>query len=271
MNTKKELSKFDISPDPLKDQFLLDDEEIIQKIVDFADLTKKDVVLEIGAGIGNLTRELAQKAGKVITFEIDERFKPILADLPQNIEVVWDNAWKHIQMRGKYPHRHALGYTKVVANPPYSLVEPLMHNLTFVFWDKVILLVPLKFLRKVEENPVFGSFFKVKKLLDVPKEKFFPVPKSNSVVIELVKLPDSVQSKNLGLFLRQYMYRHESQLVKNSLMEGVIKYEKLVHSKKVTKNAARKMVSESGIPTKLLESKAFDRSEIYKEVEKAYS
>lgn len=270
MDIQKKLNKFGISPDPMKDQFFLNDEKIIQKVVEFADLREKDVVLEMGAGTGNLTSELAKKAGRVITFEIDESFRPILNNLPGNVEVIWDNAWKHIQMHGKYPHKHVLGYNKVVANPPYSLIEPLLHNLTFIFWDKVILLIPLKFLNKIEDNPLFGSFFKAKKLLAVPKEKFFPVPGSNSVVIELTKLPDPIKTKNLGLFLRQYMYQHEGQLVKNSLMEGIIKYEKLVYSKKVTKNQARKIITKSKIDKNLLERPP-DNSEIYELVSKKFS
>ncbi len=62
------------------------------------------------------------------------------------------------------------------------------------------------------------------------------------------------------------MYQHESQLVKNSLMEGIIKFAKLIHSKRVTKNEARKIISESGISDELLE-KHPSTPKIYKEVE----
>jgi len=63
MDVKSELQKAGIGPDPLKDQFFLVDENIISKIAELADLTGNDVVLEIGAGVGNLTKELAKKAG----------------------------------------------------------------------------------------------------------------------------------------------------------------------------------------------------------------
>ncbi|OGM56453.1 hypothetical protein A3F62_02045 [Candidatus Woesebacteria bacterium RIFCSPHIGHO2_12_FULL_44_11] len=147
MDIRKLLGKHKIVPDPMKDQFFLEDEGIIQKIVGFADLTRKDIVLEIGAGVGNLTAALAQKA------------------------------------------------RKVVANLPYSLVE---------------------------------------------------------------------------LFLRQYLYQHENQLIKNSLREGIIKYEKLVHSNKVTKNEARKIISESKIAKKLLERPP-DSREVYNAVDKKFT
>jgi 16S rRNA A1518/A1519 N6-dimethyltransferase RsmA/KsgA/DIM1 with predicted DNA glycosylase/AP lyase activity len=97
----------------------------------------------------------------------------------------------------------------------------------------------------------------------VDKLKFYPMPKTNSVVIDLIKLPDPIENKNLGLFLRQYMYQHEGQLVKNSLMEGLIKYARFVYSKKVTKNQAREIVAKSQIPKELLEKQP-DNPEIYK-------
>lgn len=260
MNIQGKLEKANIKPDPLKDQFFLADEGIIKRIVDFANLTKDDVVLEVGAGTGNLTREIAKRAGRVIAFEVDYRFKPFLSRLPKNVEVRYENAWNYVRLHGKF--RKKKEYNKVVSNLPYSFVEPFLHNLTFLEYDKVILLVPIKFLKKIDGQDVFGSFFKTKILLNVPKTKFFPAPRTNSVVIDLVKLPDPIENKNPGLFLRQYMYQHEGQLVKNSLMEGIIKYARLVHSKKVTKNEARKIIAGSGIPRELIERRP-NSPEIY--------
>ena len=73
------------NPDPLRDQFFLTDEKILEKIVGFASIKKTDIVLEVGAGTGNLTEELAKKAKRIITFEIDNRFKPFLEKLPKNV------------------------------------------------------------------------------------------------------------------------------------------------------------------------------------------
>lgn len=268
MDIQEELEKYNIIPDSLKDQFFLKDEKMVDEIVRFADLSKDDIVLEIGAGTGVLTKELAKRAGKVIAFEIDRKFRPFLEKLPSNVEVCYENAWNYVQLHGKYRKRKE--YNKVISNLPYSFIEPFLHNLTFLEYDKVILLVPLKFLKKIKENEVFASFFKAKVLLEVPKEKFYPVPRTNSVVVDLVKLDDPVKTKNLGLFLRQYMYQHEGQLVKNSLMEGIIKYKRLVYSKKVTKNEARRIIQEKKIDKDLLESHP-KSPEIYKIVEERFT
>jgi 16S rRNA (adenine1518-N6/adenine1519-N6)-dimethyltransferase len=260
MNIPEELNKLAIKPDPLKDQFFLLDEKIIKQIVSFAELTQKDVVLEVGAGIGNLTAEIAQKAGRVIAFEIDKRFKPFLDKLPKNVEIHYENAWNYIQLHGKFKKKK--DYNKVVASLPYSFVEQFLHNLTFLKYDQVILLVPKKFIKKVEKSGIFSSFFTPKILLEVSKNKFYPIPRTNSVVIDLIKLRDPLENKNLGLFLRQYIYQHEEQLVKNSLMEGLIKYQKLIHLNKLTKNEARKIISKTKIAKNLLEKPPLT-SEIY--------
>ncbi len=257
----------DIVPDPLKDQFFLTNEEIVQKIVSFANLDKTDVVLEVGAGTGNLTKEISKYAGKVIAFEIDKRFKQFLNSLPQNVEVHYENAWDFVQLHGKF--RKKKEYNKIISNPPYSFIEPLLHNLTFLIYDKVILLVPLKTLKTLQTSKIFSSFFTFKILLKVPKQSFFPVPKTNSAVIDLIKLPDPIGTKDLGLFLKQYIYQHEGQLVKNSLMEGIIKYSKLVNKKFVTKNEARKIISKTKISKELLE-KLPDNPEIYDQVDKKF-
>ena len=252
MNFTNLSEKHDIEPDPLKDQFFLNDKEVIKKIVEFANLSQKDTVLEVGAGIGNLTKEIAKFAGKVIAFEIDKGFKPFLDSMPSNVEVHYENAWEFVQLQGKF--RKKKEYNKIVSNPPYSFIEPFLHNLTFLDYDKVILLVPMKFLKKGEKWGVFDSFFEVGILMKISKNKFYPKPKTDSVVINLKKLPDPIIGAQIGLYLRQYMYQHERQLVKNSLMEGIIRYAKRVHSKKLTKNQARARIADKNIDNALLEN-----------------
>lgn len=253
-------------PDPIRDQFFLTDKEIVAKIIDAAGLSKNDTVLEVGTGTGNLTFEIAKYAGRVIAFEIDERFKPTLKNLPKNVEIYFENAWEYVQLHGKWKKKKE--YNKIVSNPPYSFIEPLLHNLTFLEYDKVILLVPKKTLKTIETSGIFSSFFEAKILFEVPKTSFEPIPNTNSVVIDLTKLPDPTEEKNLARYLRQYVYQHEGQLVKNSLMEGIIKYEWKVNKKNVTKNEARKIISETKIKKEYLESKPL--GEVYFEISSSF-
>lgn len=250
-----------VAPDVSKDQFFLTDQSVLARIASFADLSDKDVVLEIGAGPGNLTRLLAQQAGKVIALEIDERFRADLENLPENVEVVFADAHKYVSQGGKFWKTKP--YNKIVANIPYNLAEWLLHNIAFVYLDKVILLVPVKFAHKIEDMAVFGSFFQVKVLCDVDRHKFTPVPRTNSAVIELVRLPDAVKTKNVGLFLRQYIYQKEDWKVKNSLREGLITYYRKVLDKKLSKNDARKLIEANALPQNLLELPP-DNKEVYR-------
>lgn len=263
MNIQNILKNVGISPDPLKDQFFLTDEAVIKRMVDLAQLSDKDVVLEVGAGPGNLTRELAKYAGKVIAFEVDERFAKILANLPTNVDLRLEDAWEYIQLHGKFWKKKE--YNKVVANLPYSFAEKFLHNLTFLNYDKVVLLIPQSLAKKIESNPVFGSFFRVEEKFKVGKNKFYPVPRTDSVVIELIKLPNPILTKNLPLFLKQFMYQDEKVKAKNSLREGLIKYVWLTQNKRLTKKEAKKLLDQSKIDKSLLERQP-DNPEIYNQV-----
>jgi 16S rRNA (adenine1518-N6/adenine1519-N6)-dimethyltransferase len=245
MDIKPILDKLGIKPDPIKDQFYLISDDIIKEMVNFANLNKNDVVLEVGAGTGTLTEEIAKKAKKVIAFEIDKKFKPVLNRLPKNVELHYEDAWEYIQLHGKSSKKKE--YNKVISNMPFSFVEKFLHNLTFLNYDKVILLVPLKFVDKIKENGIFSSFFTYDLLKIVDKKNFYPIPRTNSAIIELKKLPVLSKVNDLGLFLRQYVYQHEDQKIKNSLREGIIQFGKTVKHKDITKNQAREMIEKSGL------------------------
>lgn len=267
MNIKQVLEKLGVVPDPLKDQFFLTNEEIIKQIVKLGELTKTDVILEIGAGTGLLTKELAKKAGKVIAFEIDPRFKIILAKLPQNVELHYEDAWNYIQLHGKF--RKKKEYNKIVSNLPYSFCEKFLHNLTFLEYDKAILLVPMGFIEVIKDNYVFSSFFKVEEKFVVDKKEFYPVPRTNSIVIDLKKLPDPLATHNLALFLRQYIYQREDQKTKNSLREGLIDFAILAYKKKLTKREAKELLLKSKISIALLDLRP--GKEIYDEISNKFN
>ncbi|MGA2911095.1 MAG: rRNA adenine N-6-methyltransferase family protein [Candidatus Levyibacteriota bacterium] len=263
MDIKAKTAAKDFIPDPLKDQFFLIDKVVIADLVNFAEVDKDDVVLEIGAGFGNLTREIAKRAKKVIAFEIDKNFKPYLKSLPKNVELHFEDAWDYVRLHGKFKKKKV--FNKVVSNLPYSFCEKFLHNLTFLEYDKVILLVPLKFVNKIKRNGIFSSFFEgdLKEVVD--KDKFYPVPRTNSAIIDLLKLKDPLEEKNLALFLRQYIYQHEKQKVKNSIREGLIVFAKQAYNKGLAKNEARKLIAGAELEKNLLDE-APNSNEIYAKI-----
>lgn len=267
MDIQKELERYKIKPDPLKDQFFLEDEEIIKKVVGFADLNKKDIVLEVGAGIGNLTAEIAKKAGKVIAFEIDKRFRPFLQKLPRNVEVIYGDAYQ--LLNNKSFRAKLKSPTKMVSNIPYSKAQNMLHNYTNPSWYQgdLIWIAPLSLVNKVNNEPILGAYFSAKLVEIVPKSAFYPQPNTTSAIILFERIPDPEQTKDFAIYFRRWLYNHEEWKVKNALREGIIKAAFDLKGVKITKNQARKLISDLGIPKEELEKPTNNiRPEYYFEI-----
>lgn len=114
-----------IRPKKSLGQNFLKDPHYLRKIVDAAGVTKDDQVLEIGPGLGHLTRELAARAGRVVVVELDDRLVPLLrqnlADTP-NVMIVHADALA-------FDYGSLAGTWKVVANLPYYISTPLIERL----------------------------------------------------------------------------------------------------------------------------------------------
>jgi len=76
--TKELLQKYNLRPNKLMGQNFLINKEILERIIKAADLDKNNIVLEIGSGLGNLTKELAKNVKKVIAVEKDKKMIEIL-------------------------------------------------------------------------------------------------------------------------------------------------------------------------------------------------
>lgn len=228
------------------DQFFLSDQEVLQKLIDVAEIKGSDSVLEIGAGKGVITRELAKKAKKVLAIEIDEKFKPDLANLPKNTEIIFEDffvLWEN-------PNR--LKFNKVVSNLPSSLVEPVMHKFTRTNFKRMVLLVPLVFVAKLTKHPFFGAYYKFELIEKVGKDSFSPRPKTNWAILKITKKPLPALTQNWSDYLVRFVYEHEQAKLKNSLMEAVIRIYKL-KKKTLTKNQSREAVKGMGFSSSLLE------------------
>lgn len=109
-------------------QNFLSDRRILEAIVDAADLSPEDRVLEIGPGQGVLTRELASRSGRVVAVELDRDLQPILAPLEAefpDLTVIWADFLKLSWQDLGLPETG----TKVVANIPYYITTPILLKL----------------------------------------------------------------------------------------------------------------------------------------------
>lgn len=195
---RKELKEYGLIPKKKWGQHFLIDRNIINKIIQTANIREEDVVLEIGPGLGEMTAGLSKKAKKVIAVEIDSLLVEILEnkmkDYP-NVEVIKGDILKldfnELLRREKVP-------VKVVANLPYQISTPLLFR--FIESKKLFLTLTLMLQREVAERMVappdgkeYGplSIF-VQWVSDlrirffVNPAAFFPPPKVESAVIHVV-------------------------------------------------------------------------------------
>lgn len=189
----------------LGQNFLIDG-NIVNKIVDTADINKEDMVLEIGAGIGTLTRALSERAGKVLVIEIDRNLLPILDETLagcDNVEVIHGNALKVnfdnllLEKTGGVFGPGQRAY-KIVANLPYYITTPLiMHTLENHFNVSLIVFMIQK---EVAERLVaapgtkdYGAltlgvnyYSEPEVVAHIPKKVFMPQPEVESAVVRLI-------------------------------------------------------------------------------------
>ncbi len=231
----------------MQDQHSMADGGVIEKIVSAAEIRPDETVLEIGAGTGPLTREIAKKAGKVLAVEKDRKFENILKDELKeygNAEIIIGNILKIIDK---------LKFGKIVSNLPYSICEPLMQKLFHIRFEKAVLTVPETFAkiimaRENEKNYsklsfLSNIFFDVKKLFEVPRESFQPKPRTKSVAIEIK--PKEMKTEAEKILAEIFL--DERKKIKNSLREALIKADGL------TKRQARERIKSFGIEKTILE------------------
>lgn len=181
-------------------QNFLTDGNIINKIVDTAELQLNEVVVEIGPGLGALTRRLAEKARQVFAVEIDRSVFCILEETLaglNNVTLVQEDALKTNFDRLVNTHDNKAGKFKVVANLPYYITTPLiMHLLEERFCiSKIVVMVQEEVARRLTASPgnkdygaltVAANFYaEVKTAFKVPRTVFMPRPEVDSAVVSL--------------------------------------------------------------------------------------
>ena len=199
MNTKDIIKKYDIRASKRYGQNFLIDQNIIDRIVAGAEITKDDIVIEIGPGTGNMTSALAHAAGRVIAIEVDESLKgalsEVLADF-DNVEVVWGDVLK-LDMReiiSVFPPEKKV---KVVSNLPYYITTPIIIYLLeskYTFYS-ITVMVQKEVAERMAALPgtkEYGALSlavayhsSVEYVAKVPPNAFIPRPNVDSVVVKL--------------------------------------------------------------------------------------
>lgn len=231
-------------------QNFLIDSHVLYKIMDAAELSKDDFVLEIGPGIGTMTQYLAERAGQVLAVEIDKKAIPIL----HNTLGMYDNVtiWNEDILKVDL-NRVSIEYNdgkplKVVANLPYYITTPIVMNLfeSRVPIDNITVMVQKEVAERMQAEPGtkdYGAlslavqyYAKPYLAANVPPNCFMPRPNVGSAVIRLSrydKPPVIVKNEALMFSLIRASFNQRRKTLQN----GICNYEKLSYTKEQVAHA----------------------------------
>jgi 16S rRNA (adenine1518-N6/adenine1519-N6)-dimethyltransferase len=211
------------------------------------------LVVEVGAGPGQLTELLAQKSKEVYAVEIDYQFQPILKKLENkylNLNIIFENILKLDLSQFKN--------CWFVGNLPYHIIEPLIRKLIHINFPGALFFVGKKFVdlkKDIKLSLAVKSFFHLDVLSWVSKDNFNPPPRTESALIILKPFKKNKYEKNKNIFLLRQLFltSHSSPLIKNILFRSLINYFYKIKGRNLTKNEARQKIKEYKLPKSILE------------------
>lgn len=196
--TKEIIKKYNFNFKKQFGQNFLVDERVLNKIITSANITKNDVVIEVGPGIGTLTRELAKNAGKVIAVEIDKNLIPILDDTLSefdNVEIINNDILK-VDIE-KIAAENSNKSIKIAANLPYYITTPIIMQIleNRLPVESITVMVQKEVAYRMKAEPATKDYGALSLAIryycepylaaNVPRNCFMPRPNVDSAVIKL--------------------------------------------------------------------------------------
>lgn len=234
-NTIAVLNRYGFSFQKKFGQNFLIDENVVEKIVRDAGVTKVDFVLEIGPGIGTMTQILCENAREVVAVEIDDKLIPILTEDTlswyDNVTVIHEDILK-LDIVKLANERNGGKPIKVVANLPYYITTPIIMGLfeSHVPLDSITIMVQKEVADRMQVGPGtkdYGAlslavqyYAKPQILLNVPASCFMPRPNVDSAVIQLTryeKPPVEVKDEHLMFRLIRASFNQRRKTMTNSV------------------------------------------------------
>lgn len=226
------LRQAELKPSRGLGQNFLSDNRILEKIVALADVTGEDEVLEIGPGLGSLTRHIALSASKVTAVEIDKKIFALLTDIlkeHKNIDLVCGDILEQDPGKlGLHP-----GYM-VVANIPYYITSAVIRHLLEapVKPTRIVLTVQLEVAQRIcaqagDMNLLALSvqvYGKPQVVMRIPSGAFYPPPKVDSAVVRIDLYPQPfIPMEHLEIFFAicKAGFGQKRKTLRNSLSHGL--------------------------------------------------
>ena len=216
-------------------QNFLTDTNILQKIVDTAEIDENVNVIEIGPGIGALTEFLAENAAEVMAFEIDERLIPILADTLrdfENVKIINEDILKSdLQARIKEFTNPELPI-KVVANLPYYITTPILMHLieSRIPFSEFVVMMQREVADRISAQPnskSYGSlsiavqyYMTAKVAFIVPRAVFVPAPNVDSAILNMTRRDKpavEVEDESFFFKVSKVSFTHRRKTLGNNL------------------------------------------------------
>ena len=233
-NTIEVLQKYGFNFQKKFGQNFLINTGVLEEIIEAAEITKDDFVLEIGPGIGTMTQYLCENAREVIAVEIDKNLIPILEDTLSaydNVEVINDDILK-VDIKKLAEDRNGGKPIKVVANLPYYITTPIIMGLfeSHVPIDSITIMVQKEVADRMQEGPgskEYGAlslavqyYAHPEIVVNVPPSCFMPQPKVGSAVIRLTRHeqpPVNVENEKLMFQLIRASFNQRRKTLANGL------------------------------------------------------
>ena len=233
-NTIEVLQKYQFNFQKKFGQNFLIDTGILEEIIEAAQITKDDFVLEIGPGIGTMTQYLCEAARAVVAVEIDTNLIPILKDTLaeyNNVDVLNEDILK-VNISKLAEEKNNGKPIKVVANLPYYITTPIIMGLfeSHVPIDSITIMVQKEVADRMQEGPgskEYGAlslavqyYAKPEIVVNVPPSCFMPQPKGGSAVIRLTRHsepPVTVKSEKLLFQVIRASFNQRRKTLANGL------------------------------------------------------
>ena len=243
-NTIEVIQKYEFAFQKKFGQNFLIDTHVLDKIIRAAGVTKEDMVLEIGPGIGTMTQCLAEAAGRVVAVEIDSNLIPILKDTLKdydNISVINEDILK-VDIKKLAEEYNGGRPIKVVANLPYYITTPIIMGLfeSEVPIDNITVMVQKEVADRMQTGPGSKDYGALSLAVqyyaepyivaNVPPNCFIPRPNVGSAVIRLTRhQKPPVEVKDSGLMFR--LIRASFNQRRKTLQNGLNNSSELHYSK----------------------------------------
>ena len=221
---KNLLKKYNIHPLKKMGQNFLIDENVLEKIIESADLDSNDTVLEIGPGLGILTLELAKRVEKVVAVEKDKTLCQVLESILRdnkvyNVEIINEDVLKISDFQ--------FSNYKLVANLPYYITSPVIRKFLEAEQkpELMVLMVQKEVGQRIMAKPLHMNllaisvqFYAEPKIISyVSKNSFYPVPKVDSAIIKIIpkQIPEIDTEKFFEIVKKGFSAKRK--MLKNNL------------------------------------------------------